>query len=421
VIRTFAPEWGAGEVGAVLGCVLRGQVLRGGQVRMLEERLSRLADGRPVIAVDSGRGALYAILRSLGLPPGSEVIAPTLVCEVAIFPILRAGLKPVFVDCLDDLTMDPQEVEYAIGPATRVLLMAHIYGKMCDAERLERIASRHGLVLIDDAAQVLGARYAGRALGTYGDFGIYSFNYKQVCSLMGGAIIINRASERVDPEKYRPRRFRRSAAKTAFAGVYMALKRLLWRSAAHRSLYNAMSSAGIAERAAVEAIDVGAASNMCAAVALKQLDALRLRRQRRIEQAQRLSEMLEGVDEVEVLRCPRGDLFTRLVLRLKPGCGGARLNDVRQANPARMFVKLAVKRGVEFQRLYEPFHLRMPGYRPMVSAEQEYARCVIVPNHTLLTDRDLRRIAACIKDIVMRMGIARLARPTREPHAAGTC
>jgi len=403
VIRTFAPEWSAAEIAAVLRCVVRGELLGGGETERLEAALSELVGGQAVIATDSGRGALYAVLSGLNLPEGAEVIVPSLVCEVAVFPILKAGLRPVFVDCLDDLTLDPAEVAGAISPSTRVILMPHIYGKICHIEAITGLARRHSLVLIDDAAQVVGGRYASRALGTFGDFGIFSFNYKQICSTMGGAIVVSERQARLRAE-LRPRRFRRSRAVIALSGSYMAVKRFTWRQRPRAALHAGMTATGVSERAEVEAVDVGAMSNLCAAIARAQLKSLARRRQQRINQAEALAERLSAVDEVEITRATHGDLFTRLVLRVRAGGRELRPGEAsRRPGPAEALVRFARRSGIEFQRIYPPFHLRVSGHKPLPRAEKEYSRCVVVPNHALLNPTDLSRIASVIKRLVPQM------------------
>ncbi len=124
----------------------------------------------------SGTDALHLSLLGLGIGPGDEVItvAHTFIATAAV--ITHAGARPVFVDiCEDSMLMDPDAIEAAITPRTRAIIPVHLYGQPCEMDRIMQIARRHGLKVIEDAAQAHGARWRGRRPGSLGDAAAFSF------------------------------------------------------------------------------------------------------------------------------------------------------------------------------------------------------------------------------------------------------
>jgi dTDP-4-amino-4,6-dideoxygalactose transaminase len=125
----------------------------------------------------NGTVAQEAVLRGLGIGPGDEVITVSFTFNATASVILQVGARPVFVDVrADDFAMDPDQVEAAVTPRTRAIMPVHLYGLMADMAPLEAIAARHGLTIIEDAAQAHGATYTGRKAGTFGPamFSLYA-------------------------------------------------------------------------------------------------------------------------------------------------------------------------------------------------------------------------------------------------------
>jgi dTDP-4-amino-4,6-dideoxygalactose transaminase len=137
--------------------------------------------------------ALELAMMSLGIGPGDEVILPSFTFTSTANVIVRQGAVPVFVD-IDPHTynIDPECVEAAVTPRTKAIIPVHYAGQGCDMEAIDAIAKRHGLVVVEDAAQGVGASWNGRALGTIGDIGCYSFHStKNVTCGEGGALLTN--------------------------------------------------------------------------------------------------------------------------------------------------------------------------------------------------------------------------------------
>jgi len=160
---------------------------------------------RDCIAVNNGTSSLIAILWSMDLQPGDEVITTAFTFIATSNAILIAGGKPVFVD-IDPKTLliDADKIEAAVTPRTKAIMPVHLYGRICDMDKINDIAKRHNLVVIEDTAQAFGAEYHdGRYAGMMSDAGSFSFyKTKNISTFEGGMICIPKTSN-LDAEKIR--------------------------------------------------------------------------------------------------------------------------------------------------------------------------------------------------------------------------
>jgi len=152
------------------------QFVLGQEVAAFEEEFAAFCGVRHAIAVNSGTSALHLALLAAGIGPGDEVITVPCTFVATVAAITYTGAKPVFVD-VDPVTytMDPTKIEEAITARTKAILPVHLYGNPADMGAIVEIASRHRLMLIEDAAQAHGAEYKGRRCGSIGDLGCFSF------------------------------------------------------------------------------------------------------------------------------------------------------------------------------------------------------------------------------------------------------
>jgi perosamine synthetase len=158
--------------------------------------MAALAGRRHGIAVTNGSAALECAVHALGIGPGDEVIMPTFTIISCAAAVVRAGATPVLVDS-DPTTwcMDVAQVEGRITPRTRAVLAVHIYGLPVDMDPLLAICERHGLLLIEDAAEAHGLNYRDRPCGSFGDISIFSFYpNKHVTTGEGGMIVADDAA-----------------------------------------------------------------------------------------------------------------------------------------------------------------------------------------------------------------------------------
>ena len=165
------------EIDAAVARVIDGtQFVLGPEVAAFEERFADYCGVTHCAALNSGTSALHLALLAAGIGRGDEVITVSMTFVATTSAILYCGARPVFVDVEPDKwTMDPALIEAAITSRTKAILPVHLHGLMADMDPIVDIARRHGLVVIEDAAQAHGAEYKGRRAGSIGDVGCFSF------------------------------------------------------------------------------------------------------------------------------------------------------------------------------------------------------------------------------------------------------
>jgi perosamine synthetase len=148
------------------------------------------------IATSSCTGALHMGLAALGIGPGDEVILADTNWIASAAPITYLGAKPVFVDILPDTwCIDPAKAEAAITPQTKAIIAVHLYGNLCDMDQLLDIGARHGIPVIEDAAEAIGSRWHGNHAGSMGCFGTFSFHGTKTLTTGEGGMFITNDSE----------------------------------------------------------------------------------------------------------------------------------------------------------------------------------------------------------------------------------
>ena len=186
-----------GEIDAAVKKVLTGGdfVLRQ-QLREFENNIASFLGVNYAVGVNSGTDAMHLSLLAAGLGPGDEVItvAHTFVATVAVIVHCRA--TPILVDVDEDFNMDMEQLEQAISPRTKAILPVHLNGRLCNMEKLMAIANKHNLLIIEDAAQALGASFDGQKAGSFGLTGCFSFYPAKILGGVGdGGIVATNSSE----------------------------------------------------------------------------------------------------------------------------------------------------------------------------------------------------------------------------------
>ena len=172
-------------------CRGRGELIRGPEIEAFEHAFEARAGSGRAVSTSYGRTAFYHLLQALDLPPGSEIIIPSLTFWVVPEMARAAGLTVVFAD-VDPRTfnLDPRSVERLITARTRAIVPTHLYGLPCDMDRLLALAQRHDLVVIEDCAHALGATYKGRPVGTFGNASFFSFQTLKPLNCYGGGMAL---------------------------------------------------------------------------------------------------------------------------------------------------------------------------------------------------------------------------------------
>jgi dTDP-4-amino-4,6-dideoxygalactose transaminase len=190
MIPISRPILGAEEEAAVIEVLRSGIIAMGPRTRRFEEAWAGYCGVRHAVMMANGTVALEAALHAVGVAEGDEVIVPSFTFNATASTVLRLGARPVFVDVReDDYCLDPDLVEAAITPRTKVLMPVHLYGLMADMAPLEAIAARHGMRIVEDAAQAHGATYRGRRAGSFGAVAMFSlYATKNLTTGEGGIV-----------------------------------------------------------------------------------------------------------------------------------------------------------------------------------------------------------------------------------------
>ena len=191
---------------AVLRVLYSGQAILGPEVTKFEEEAAAYCRAPYALGCASGTDAILLALYGLDIGPGDEVILPPFTFFATVGSIIRVGATPVFVD-IDPLTfnIDPDLIEAKITPRTKAIMPVHLFGQCCEMDPIWDIADRHGLAVIEDAAQTFGAEYKDQRCGTLGVVSCFSFYPSKNLGTMGdaGMVTTNNASVNKKMAAYR--------------------------------------------------------------------------------------------------------------------------------------------------------------------------------------------------------------------------
>ena len=191
------PSLSGNELRYVSECVTTSWISSQGPfVRRFENDFAAKTGARHALAVSNGTVALHLALLALGIGPGDEVIVPDLTFAATINAVIHAGATPVIVDVdRTSWNIDPAAIAAAITPRTRAIMPVHLYGQPADMDAVLSLADRHKLVVIEDAAEAIGAAYKGRHCGTLGHAGTFSFFSNKLITTGEGGMVVFRDAE----------------------------------------------------------------------------------------------------------------------------------------------------------------------------------------------------------------------------------
>lgn len=181
------------EVAAVAEVIRSGKLFRfsdhdSSECTLFEQEACEFLGARYSVIVNSGTNALICTLVGLGVGPGDEVLIPAYTYIATPAAVVNVGAVPVIVEVDESLGLDPAEVAAKITPSTKAILAVHMQGVPCRLAALRELADQHGLLLIEDCCQAIGARYFDRVCGTVGEAGAWSLNYYKVITCGEGGL-----------------------------------------------------------------------------------------------------------------------------------------------------------------------------------------------------------------------------------------
>lgn len=354
MIPIAQPLIGEEEKEAVMAVLGSGMLAQGPKVEEFERAFAAMCGVRYAVATSSGTTALHLALLAHDIGPGDEVITSPFTFIASANAILFVGARPVFVD-IDESSynIDPSLIEARITPRTKALLPVHLFGNPCDMEAIMAIAARHGLVVIEDAAQAHGASINGKKVGSFGT-GCFSFYpTKNMTTAEGGMVTTNdeQVAERV---------------------------RLLRNHGMKRRYYH--DCLGYNFRM----------TELQAALGLVQLAKLEVFNQKRIANARYLTEHLQGVVTPQV-RDGYRHVFHQYTIRVQ----GNRDQMVEQLREQGIGVGIYYPLPVHQQPIY-----RELGYTDRLPVAEAISQQVLsLPVHPALSQADLERIAEAVSQL----------------------
>ena len=256
----------------------------------LEEEFAEKFGVKYAIGVNSGTSALHCCLAAMGIGPGDEVIVPPLTFASTAFSVLYLGAVPVFADIdSDTFNIDPNKIQEKITPRTKAIIPVALYGLPADMDPIMDIATVNNLFVVEDSAECLLGKYKGRFSGAIGDMGIFSFERSKHITTGNGGMIITNNEELAE----RARKFSVLGYSTLKAGTYESKpsKDVIQDPNFDRHLFVAPNYR---------------LPDVCAAMALAQLEKLDEFVKKRIEIAKLYSEAVQGCDWLKPQKVPEG-------------------------------------------------------------------------------------------------------------------
>ncbi|MCP3029521.1 DegT/DnrJ/EryC1/StrS aminotransferase family protein [Halobacillus sp. A5] len=177
----------------------------GKNVNEFEKELADKVDSEHAAALTSGTAAIHLALKAIGVGEGDIVFCPTLTFSATVNPIIYQNATPVFIDS-DEQTwnMCPKALEQAFlkYPEVKAVIVVHLYGLSANMDEIMKICRRYNVKVIEDAAESLGSYYKGKQTGTFGDYGVFSFNGNKIITTSGGGMLVSSDEERIAKARF---------------------------------------------------------------------------------------------------------------------------------------------------------------------------------------------------------------------------
>ncbi|WP_404405203.1 LegC family aminotransferase [Jeotgalibacillus malaysiensis] len=195
----------------------------GAYIDEFEQKIAEYVKVKGAVSCQNGTSGLHIALQVCGVTNQDEVIVPTLTFIAAVNPVKYIGAEPIFMDCDDSLCIDPEKIKQfcenecrfvdgklinnQTGKHIKALIVVHVFGNMCDMEKIQKLAETYNLVVIEDATEALGSYYTeglykGQYAGTIGTVGVYSFNGNKIMTTGGGGMMVSNDEEIIRQSKH---------------------------------------------------------------------------------------------------------------------------------------------------------------------------------------------------------------------------
>lgn len=372
------PDIGEEEIAEVVDALRSGWLTTGPKTKRFEELFSELMGGAHAIAVNSATAGLHLALEAMGVGPDDEVITTPYTFTATAEVVRYLGAHPVFVD-IDPVTLniDPAGIEAKITPRTKVIEPVHFAGLACDMDPILRVAFRHGLRVLEDAAHSLPTTYKGRLIGTLdSDVAVFSFYATKTLATGEGGMIVTRCDDTA--KRCRTMRLH-GIDRDAFARYTSDKPAWYYEVVAPGYKYNM--------------------TDLAAAIGIHQLAKLVRFQKRREAMARRYDEAFADLPLILPAHAPEGDTHAwhLYVVRLKPEAGIGRDEFIRRAS------EIGIGCSVHFIPLHlHPYWRDTYGLKPedFPNATEAFRGAVSLPLYTKMTDEDQERVISVVRTLL---------------------
>jgi dTDP-4-amino-4,6-dideoxygalactose transaminase len=334
----------------------------GENVNKFEEELATKVGSKSAAALSSGTAAIHLALKAAGVEAGDIVFCPTLTFSATANPIIYQNATPVFIDSNEETwNMCPDSLEEAFSkyPNVKAVIVVHLYGLSADMDRITELCKKNNVPLIEDAAESLGTYYKGKHTGTFGDYGIFSFNGNKIITTSGGGMLVSNIEEKISKARFWATQSRDQA-----------------RHYQHSEL-------GFNYRM----------SNVVAGIGRGQLKVLDQRVKKKREIFSYYKTQLEGLEGVEFMPSNEWD---------EPNYWLSSMTLNGQVRPLDVMEALE-KENIESRPVWKPMHMQpffeRYDYVGNGTAEKLFENGVCLPSDTKMTSDDLKRVVSTIKKL----------------------
>mgnify|MGYP001185082548 CR=1 FL=1 len=385
------PFWNRDTYRSIRRRFISGEVIRGADVLALQSEVIRRLDVARALLCGSGSLALELALRASHVGAGDEVVIPAFCCSAIVAPVLAVGATPVLADVGAELNLTVETVGAAFTQKTRAIIVPHLFGNPADIREIAELGNAKAIVVIDDAAQALGAAIDGQPVGSFGDMGVISFGAEKVCFGLGGGALVSRSPGVVEAAREIPLGYP-SVGRTAgrLTSTLLLRRWRRWTSFMVRLF-------GLGQRrdpdAAPEPYRREYMANLSAAVARTLLNSLPENLSSRRARVEVYEALLGSEAGIELIRHRPGSACLTQVAQLKR----KRRDDDLSAKT----ISALAQAGYEVQGSYMPIHLlgqfsacvwdRLP------HSEKVWADLIELPCEPTVRLSDIEQIASIIK------------------------
>ena len=329
----------------------------GEYVNKFEVSVSSYAGAPDALALNSGTSALHLALRVLGIGAGDVVLASTFTFMASVSPILYQGATPVFVDSDESWNLSPELLKKAIENSPKkpkALVVTHLYGQAAKMKEICEICEQENIAVVEDAAEALGGFYNGKALGTFGRLGAYSFNGNKIITTSGGGMLVG------EKELVEKARFYSTQAREPF-------------------LHYEHKDYGYNYRL----------SNVLGAIGTAQMEVLEQRVIKKREIFEKYKKELPELEFMPEIANSRGNRWLTTALFKEKG---AHLR----------VIEALAKENIESRPLWKPMHMQ-PVFEGALAftdgtSEEMFARGICLPSGTAMQDEELARVVKIVKE-----------------------